>query len=125
MKFTKEQIEKVSALRMELVERVNAFEYGLEYGKRIFMDASKNNIIPSWPTWIRELSDNVNELELEEMKIGDIDVSKLDEADFYVCLGRYFERIYSTVEIANENTFPYFNTMINVYTRRIMQALKK
>lgn len=33
MKFTEKQIEKISALKTEVVEKVNTFENGVEYAK--------------------------------------------------------------------------------------------
>lgn len=121
MKFSEKQIEKVSALRTELVEKVNAFEHGVLYGRRIFLPEGDSVI----PTWISDLVDKIDSLMIEEMKIGDTDISEFDEADFYVSLGEYFEKINSIVRDIDEKILPYFYSIIGVYKKYIMKALKK
>lgn len=122
MKFTEEQIEKVSALRTELVEKVNIFENGVEYAIRIF-DVPKEK--RGEYTWLRYITDRIDELMIEEMKIGETDISDWDEANFFVFLGGYFERIYAAVEKGDEKIHPYFYSMIGVYKKHIMDVLKK
>jgi len=123
MKFTEEQIDKVVTLRTELVEKVNAFEIGMEYGKKVFNP--ERNVVPEWPTWIDQLRRNIQELELEEMKIADIDISGYDEAGFYVSLGRYFERCCNSISGLDGSDSAYFYSKVGVYQKNVMEVLTK
>lgn len=124
MKFTEEQINKVVTLRTELVEKVNAFEHGVEYGKKRF-EPPESSVLPVWPTWIDQLRSNIQELEIEEMKIMETIISEFDEAAFYVLLGRHFERCYAAIESTDESNWPYFYSIIGVYQKNVMEALKE
>lgn len=124
MKFTEEQIDKVVNLRTELVETLNAFEIGMEYGKKIFED-SETGVWHSWTNWINQLRNNILDLEIEEKKIADTDISGFDEADFYVSLGRYFEQCYNSITSVCEGEYEYFYSKIGVYKENVMEALKK
>lgn len=124
MKLTEKQIEDICALQHEIVTMVNAFETGVEYGKEIFEDSeSVYKVI--FPTWINMLRDNIYELEIEEMKLRNINITKLDEADFYILLGRYFENCYKSVENISEKTSLFFYNLIFSYQRKIMSVLKE
>lgn len=124
MKFTEEQIGKVVDLRTEILEIVNAFEFGVEYGKKRF-ETPESSVLPVQPTWIEQLRSNIQELELEEMKIVDTDISEYDEADFYVSLGRYFERCYNSISNLDGGYAAYFYSKVDVYKKNVMEALAK
>ena len=124
MKFTEKQIEKIVDLRTELVETLNAFEFGVEYGKKVFEDPD-STVVPAWPTWIDKLRRNIQELELEEMKIADIDISGYDEVAFYISLGRYFERCHNSISSLDGGDAAYFYSKVGVYQKNVMEALKE
>lgn len=124
MKFSEEQIERVSALRTALEDQLTAFESGFNYGERIYF-CEKHSERPDYPTWMTELHDEISKLMIEEMKIGETDISEFNEMDFYISLGEYFGRIDALLKRVEEKCLPYFFSIVNVYRQKVIEALKK
>ncbi len=120
MKFSEEQIKKLIAIRIEFVEKIRMFITGIQYAKRIFAPNEDCDFV-----WICEVQNNISDLYIEEMTIlDDINITDLEETEFYVCLGQYFERIHNSWKWDENNPTGWFETMFNKYKKDIIQALK-
>lgn len=120
MKFSEEQIKKVTAIRDEFMKNIMMFEHGIYYAKRMF---APNEEFDS--TWIEEVKNKIYNLELEEMLIlDDINIANLGENEFYVCLGQYFKRISSSWKWDKNNATLWFNSVLCQYKKDIVAALK-
>lgn len=118
MKFTEEQVEKVSALREELAGKVRMYSSGRQHARELI---GETNIC--W-TWIDELSVDITALEIEEKKVLDTEIEELDESDLYILIGRYFQKLDKDVEKAEEIAYPLFHSLIKQYQTKITKALK-
>ena len=67
MYFSKEQIEKANALRVEFVEKLQIFAYGVSYAKEIYTTNEEQKSI----SWIEETIETAKEFNLEKMLLGE------------------------------------------------------
>ena len=118
MKFTEEQVERVSALREELAAKVNMYSTGRQHAWKLLEESEKNTI------WIDELLGDITTLEIEEKNVLDTEIKNLDESDFYILIGRYFQKLDEDVEKSEDIARPLFYSLINVYQKKITKALK-
>ena len=121
MKFTEEQVEKVSALREELAAKVNMYSTGRQHARELLVESKG---ISSICIWINELFDDIITLEIEENKVLGTEIEDLDESDFYMLIGRYFQKLDEDVEKSEDIARPLFYSLINVYQKKITKALK-
>ena len=121
MKFTEEQVEKVSALREELAAKVSMYSSGRQHARELLGESRENTIF--W-TWIDGLSVDITALEIEEKKVLDTEIEDLDESEFYMLIGRYFQKLDEDVEKSEDIARPLFYSLINVYQKKITKALK-
>lgn len=120
MKFTEEQVEKVSALREELAAKVSMYCSGRQHARDL-IEASKN---VCW-TWLDDLYLDITALEIEEKKVLDTEIEELEESDFYILIGKYFQKLDDDVEKAEEIAQPSFHSLINLYQIELKKALKQ
>ncbi len=121
MKFTEEQVEKVSALREELAAKVSMYSDGRQHARKLLGESRENTIF--W-IWIDDLLADITTLEIEEKKVLDTEIEKLDESDLYILIGRYFQKLDEDVEKAEEIAHPLFYSLIKQYQTDIKKALK-
>lgn len=120
MKLSEEQIVKVTKIRDGFKEKIKIFEHGVYYAKKMF---APNEEFDS--TWISEVKNNICDFDLEKMTIlDDINISDLEETEFYVCLGQYFERISLSWKDDAKNPTLWFRVILAQYKKDIMEALK-
>ena len=89
MNFSKDQLERVYALREEFVEKLKVFADGVRYGKEIYAPNGKEKDI----TWIEKVICATNEFQIEKSMLGDVYIPTLQENSFYKVLGEYFKKI--------------------------------
>lgn len=118
MKFTEEQVEKVSALREELAAKVSMYSSGRQHAVEII----GGDRVKSW-VWIDDLCNDIRALEIEEKTVLDTEIENLDEMDFYILLGRYFQKLEEDVEKAEKIAQPAFYSLIKIYQTEIKKAL--
>lgn len=119
MKFTEEQVEKVSALREELAAKVSMYRSGRQHARELLGGDRKE----FW-VWMDDLCYDIRALEIEEKKVLDTEIEKLDESDLYILIGRYFQKLDEDVEKAEEIAHPLFYSLIKQYQTDIKKALK-
>ena len=118
MKFTEEQIKKLSALREELRSKIIAFDYGADYGMR------KAGIGKRFPQlWIMDLRNEIDNLMLENLRIGNIYIEEFSKKEFDDCLEAYFTKIYDTAKHADDEAWRYLNYQIDTYKSNVKKLL--
>lgn len=119
MKFTEEQVEKVSALREELAAKVRMYCSGRQHARDLI---GASNIC--W-TWLDDLSLDITALEIEEKKVLDTEIEEIDESDFYILIGRYFQKLDDDVKKAEKIAHPGLYSLIKQYQTELKKALKQ
>lgn len=119
MNFSVEQIQKVKTLRIEFVEKLQMFAYGISYAKHIYSINEEENE----NSWIDKVIEVTKELKIEEYSLGKQYILTLQEKDFYKALGEYFKKIEEAFYKQNNEIVKPFNKYFYDYKKQIISLL--